>query len=163
MVPRVRIPPFPLKFGENVSNPVRRPLWPWLVISLLSLVVTVFLASLVWRFINPPVSALVNEEDPRSVIQVEIVNASGRQGAGRQTMEFLRDRGFDVVEISSTVERPKLSTIIDRMGDRASSLKLAGAMGINESLVASEIDSMRFVRATIMLGGDIDNLEPYKD
>ncbi|MBK7185970.1 MAG: LytR C-terminal domain-containing protein [Ignavibacteria bacterium] len=98
----------------------RRPIWPWVLIAALGVVVVAFLGSLVWRLINPPVSPLVNEDDPRSTIQVDVVNASGRQGAGRHTLEFLRERGFDVVEISSTGDRPKRSLVIDRMGDKVS-------------------------------------------
>lgn len=141
----------------------RRPIWPWVLIAVLGAVVVAFLGSLVWRLINPPVSPLVNEDDPRSTIQVDVVNASGRQGAGRHTLEFLRERGFDVVEISSIGDRPKHSQVIDRMGDKASARKIANALGIADTLIVTEIDSMRFVRATIMLGSDIDKLEPFLD
>ena len=141
----------------------RRPIWPWVLIAVLGAVVLVFLGSLVWRLINPPVSPLVNEEDPRSTIQVDVVNASGRQGAGRHTLEFLRERGFDVVEISSASDRPKRSLVIDRMGDKVSARKIANALGIADTLISTDIDSMRFVRATILLGADIDNLEPFLD
>lgn len=141
----------------------RRPIWPWVLIAVLGAVVVAFLGSLVWRLINPPVSPLVNEDDPRSTIQVDVVNASGRQGAGRHTLEFLRERGFDVVEISSTGDRPTRSLVIDRMGDKVSARKIANALGIADTLITTEIDSMRFVRATIMLGSDIDKLEPFLD
>jgi hypothetical protein len=141
----------------------RRPIWPWVLIAVLGAFVLVFLGSLVWRLINPPVSPLVNEEDPRSTIQVDVVNASGRQGAGRHTLEFLRERGFDVVEISSASDRPKRSLVIDRMGDKVSARKIANALGIADTLISTDIDSMRFVRATILLGADIDNLEPFLD
>jgi len=141
----------------------RRPIWPWALIAVLGAVVVVFLGSLVWRLINPPVSPLVNEDDPRSTIQVDVVNASGRQGAGRHTLEFLRERGFDVVEISSASDRPKRSLVIDRMGDKVSARKIANALGIADTLISTDIDSMRFVRATILLGADIDNLEPFLD
>lgn len=141
----------------------RRPIWPWVLIAVLGAVVVVFLGSLVWRLINPPVSPLVNEDDPRSTIQVDVVNASGRQGAGRHTLEFLRERGFDVVEISSASDRPKRSLVIDRMGDKVSARKIANALGIADTLISTDIDSMRFVRATILLGADIDNLEPFLD
>ncbi len=141
----------------------RRPIWPWILIGVLGAVVLVFLGSLAWRLISPPVVPLVNEDDPRSVIQVDVVNASGRQGAGRTTLRFLRSRGFDVVEISSSADRPKRSAILDRMGDRVSAHKIAAAMGIADSCITTEIDSMLFVRATIVLGADIDELEPFND
>ncbi len=141
----------------------RKPLWPWVVMIALAVVVLVAVASLVWRFVNPPVSPLTNEEDPRSVIQVEVVNASGRPGAGRKLMEFLRLRGFDVVEIGNDTARPRRSVVIDRVGDRTSARKVAQSLGIADSLITTDLDSMRFLQSSIIIGSDLDNLEPFAD
>lgn len=141
----------------------RKPLWPWVVMIALAVVVLVAVASLVWRFVNPPVSPLTNEEDPRSVIQVEVVNASGRPGAGRKVMEFLRLRGFDVVEIGNDTARPRRSGVIDRVGDRTSARKVAQSLGIADSLITTDLDSMRFLQSSIIIGSDLDNLEPFAD
>lgn len=141
----------------------RKPLWPWVVMIALAVVVIVAVASLVWRFVNPPVSPLTNEEDPRSVIQVEVVNASGRPGAGRKVMEFLRLRGFDVVEIGNDTARPRRSVVIDRVGDRTSARKVAQSLGIADSLITTDLDSMRFLQSSIIIGSDLDNLEPFAD
>lgn len=140
-----------------------RPLWPSLLMIALGLIVVAALVSLVWRFVNPPVSPLTNEDDPRSVIQVEIVNASGRPGAGRRTMEFLRLRGFDVVEIGSDTARPKRSVVIDRVGDRTSARKVAASLGIADSLITTDLDSMRFLQSSVIIGSDIDKLEPFTE
>jgi hypothetical protein len=129
----------------------------------LGVVVIVAIASLVWRFVNPPVSPLANEEDPRSVIQVEVVNASGRSGAGRQVMEFLRQRGFDVVEIGNDTARPRRSSVIDRVGDRTSARKVAQSLGIADALITTDLDSMRFLQSSIIIGADLDNLEPFAE
>lgn len=141
----------------------RKPLWTWVVMIALAVVVLVAVASLVWRFVNPPVSPLTNEEDPRSVIQVEVVNASGRPGAGRKVMEFLRLRGFDVVEIGNDTARPRRSVVIDRVGDRTSARKVAQSLGIADSLITTDLDSMRFLQSSIIIGSDLDNLEPFAD
>ena len=141
----------------------RKPLWPWVVMIALAVVVLVAVASLVWRFVNPPVSPLTNEEDPRSVIQVEVVNASGRPGAGRKVMEFLRLRGFDVVEIGNDTARPRRSVVIDRVGDRTSARKVAQSLGVADSLITTDLDSMRFLQSSIIIGSDLDNLEPFAD
>jgi hypothetical protein len=141
----------------------RKPLWPWIVMITLGVVVIVAIASLVWRFVNPPVSPLANEEDPRSVIQVEVVNASGRSGAGRQVMEFLRQRGFDVVEIGNDTARPRRSSVIDRVGDRTSARKVAQSLGIADALITTDLDSMRFLQSSIIIGADLDNLEPFAE
>jgi hypothetical protein len=112
---------------------------------------------------NPPISPLANEEDPRSTIQIEIVNASGRKGAGKRALDYFRKRGFDVVEISSSTDRPRRSTVIDRMGDKQSALKVASALGIPDSLVVSGIDSLRFLRASVVLGSDLDKLTAFSE
>ena len=97
------------------------------------------------------------------MIQVEVVNASGRSGAGRQVMEFLRQRGFDVVEIGNDTSRPRRSSVIDRVGDRTSARKVAQSLGIADSLITTDLDSMRFLQSSIIIGADLDNLEPFAE
>lgn len=139
----------------------RRAIWPWVLIGVLSLGVAVLLVSFVSRMFNPPVSALVSQDGPPTVIQVEIVNAAGRLGAGRHTMTFLRERGFDVVDISSGATLQAQSSVIDRLGDRTSALAVAKVLGIADTLVISDIDSMRFIRASVILGADCAQLTPF--
>ncbi len=145
--------------AENWSK-VRR-LSGWTAVVVIGVIVVGMLGSLAWRIAHPPVSPLANEEDPRSTIQIEIVNASGRKGAGKRALDFYRKRGFDVVEISSSSDRPSKSTVIDRLGDKQSALKVAAALGIADTLVVSGIDSMRFLRASVVLGSDVDNLTAF--
>ena len=135
----------------------------WSFVGLGACAVLVLAGSLVWRLFNPPISPLTNENDPRSAIQLEVVNASGRKGAGKSTLDFFRKRGFDVVEISTSDDRPRKSSVIDRVGDRQSALKVAKILGVADSLVVAEIDSMRFLKASVVLGSDIDKLEPFRD
>lgn len=73
-------------------------------------------------------------------------------------MTYLRERGFDVVELSTSSPVQKTSSILDRVGDRPSALRLAGAVGVADSLVVPMIDSMLFVRASVILGADASAL-----
>ena len=139
----------------------RRPIWPWIALGAAGLVVLVFLGSFVWRMLNPPILPYVESEGPMAVIQVDVRNASGKNRAGRSAMAFLRERGFDVVEISTSPEQVDSSMVIDRVGDRTSALKVARSLGIADTLVVSEIDSMLFVRASVILGNDLQKLTPF--
>lgn len=139
----------------------RRAIWPWFLIGILALAVAVLLGSFIARMLNPPVSALVQTDGPPTVIQVDVVNAAGRPGAGRVTMAYLRERGFDVVDISSAAEPKAHSSVIDRLGDRTSALAVARVLGIPDTLVVSDIDSMLFIRATVILGADCGQLKPF--
>jgi hypothetical protein len=135
----------------------------WIVVGVVALGTMTLLGSLVWRLLHPPISPLADEDDPRSAIQLEVVNSSGRKGAGKDVLNFFRRRGFDVVEISTSSQRPRRSQVIDRVGDRQSALKVARALGVADTMVVTEIDSMRFLKASVVLGGDIDKLEPFAE
>ena len=138
-------------------------MWLWVVIALLGVLVVVFMGSLVVRLLNPPIEPTIEEGGVLKVIQIDVVNASGIAGAGRTTMTFLRERGFDVVELSTLQTRNTRSAVIDRVGDRTAALRVANVLGIADSMVVSDIDSMRFVRASVILGSDAKTLQPFTD
>jgi len=132
----------------------------------LVLVVSLLAFAMVTRFLNPPVSPLVEssvEQGTPIVIQCDIVNASRTDGAGRVAMKFLRERGFDVVDVTSDEPTRKATHVLDRVGDRQSARQVARALGIADTLVLSRIDSMLFVRATVVLGTDVMSILPFKD
>ncbi len=135
--------------------------WWWVAIGLMALVAAALLTSFIIRMLNPPVEPTVEERGVLTAIQVEVVNGSGVAGAGRMTMRFLRERGFDVVELSTLPSKSSKSMIIDRVGDRISALKVAKVLGIADTLVVSDIDSMRFVRSSVVLGTDLHQLDPF--
>jgi hypothetical protein len=144
-----------------VRSEERRSVWPWLALGAAAVVVLIFLGSFVWRMLNPPVLPYVESEGPRAVIQVNVANASDVNGAGKRTLEFLRERGFDVVELSTASKLLDSSVVIDRVGDRASALKVALVLGIADSLVISDMDSMLFVRSSVIIGKDLQTLTPF--
>ena len=146
-----------------MSRRTRRAFWPWIALAGAAVVVLVFLGSFLWRLVNPPVKPWVESEGEHVVIQVDVVNASGVDRAGRRTMEFLRERGFDVVELSTSPTLQDTSVIVDRIGDRTSALKVATVLGIADSVVYSDLDSMLFVRASVVLGTDLQRLQPFDE
>lgn len=142
----------------------RRTIVWWSVIGALSAVVVLLMAAFVQRMLYPPVTPYVEDAGKvHTVIQCEIVNASGVRGAGRRVLTYLRERGFDVVELSTSSVLQRQSAVLDRMGDRPSCVKVAKVLGIADSLVEPRIDSMLFVRASVVLGSDIAALTPFQE
>jgi len=92
-------------------------------------------------------------------IQVNVLNACGEKGLAGKTRKYLRNNGFDVVEIGNYNLELEKSIIIDRLGDKRSALKTAYALGIEDSLVYSNIDSSLFIRATVIIGKDFKMLK----
>lgn len=135
--------------------------WYWIAIGGLVLIIVALVTSFIIRIFNPPVDPTVDEGGVQKAIQVEVVNGSGVAGAGRLTMTFLRKRGFDVVELSTLTSNADRSMVIDRVGDRTSALRVAHVMGIPDTMVVSEIDSLRFVRSSVVLGKDLYQLDPF--
>lgn len=131
-----------------------------------SLIVIVMLSSFINRvIISPPVQAEIDNGTNTSqndvVIQVNVLNACGETGLAAKVMEFLRLRGFDVVEIGNYPKKEEKSFVLDRLGDVRSARKVAYAIGVPDSLVVSAIDSTLFVRSTVVIGKDFPLLKPF--
>lgn len=133
------------------------------IIVLLSLLSIVMLSSFVNRIINPPISAEIDEEiykyRAEEVIQVNILNACGVSGLASETEGYLREVGFDVVEIGNYDVLLNESIIIDRLGDKASARKVANAIGLADTRIITKIDSSLYLRASIVLGNDYKALK----
>lgn len=125
------------------------------------------LSSFVSRmFVFPPVDPSLNQEEKRiaieNVIQVNILNGCGESGIAHKSRVYLRARGFDVVEIGNYSTSSQESFVIDRVGDTESAKKVAYALGINEKNIVTRIDSSLFLRSTVVLGNDFNQLKPFE-
>ncbi|MFM7341018.1 MAG: LytR C-terminal domain-containing protein, partial [Bacteroidota bacterium] len=94
------------KFLDRISIPIGLTV-KVLLLSIMGIVSLYLLYVLIDKvFINPPITAIVPIEKRRTVsdvyIQINIINATGIQGLAKKAMNFFRDRGFDVVEITTS-------------------------------------------------------------
>ncbi|MBL7973642.1 MAG: LytR C-terminal domain-containing protein [Candidatus Kapabacteria bacterium] len=115
-------------------------------------------------FFTPPIEATIHNESSNvtQVIQVNVVNASGEQGVAKKAMDYLRHRGFDVIEISNSSEQQTTSEVLDRVGDSIMVHQVAYAMGISSSHISTELDTNMYLHATILIGTDYPALKPFK-
>jgi len=97
----------------------------------------------------------------QEVIQLNILNGCGVSGLASATKDYLRARGFDIVEIGNSQQQYNKTTIIDCLGDKESVRRLAYAMGIADSSVVVRIDSSLFLRATLIIGNDYRTLKSF--
>jgi hypothetical protein len=85
-------------------------------------------------------------------IRVQVLNATATRGLARRATAFLRDRGFDVVELA-TAPQPRDSTlVIHRSGNTAWAQLVARALG--GARVESRPDSSRYLDVTVLVGRD---------
>lgn len=123
-----------------------------------------FVYSLVNRTaVRPPVDPTKVEEGDVRVIQIDVLNGCGIPGVAGRFTNFLRSRGYDVVEVGNyrTFDLPE-TLVIDRIGNIENAQKVAYALGIKESNVIQQINPDYFLDATVVIGLDYENLRPMR-
>lgn len=152
------------KFKQNKEKIINFGLNGTLVVLIL-LVGSMFLAFTNRIFISPPVDSNLEENVEKltnqEVIQVSILNSTSINGLANKAKTFLQLRNFDVVEVGNYSTPLPATKVIDRVGDYASAVKVAKAIGVPDSLVTTQIDSSLFVRTTIVIGQDYPKLLPF--
>jgi hypothetical protein len=122
----------------------------WRVVSAVAVVAGLSGAALLMARPTPTVSPVVAPSGVR--IRVQVLNATPTRGLARRATVFLRDRGFDVVEVA-TAARPRDSTLVI---DRSAHLEWAHlvARALGGALVESRPDSSRYLDVTVLVGRD---------
>ena len=97
---------------------------------------------------RPPVAAAA----PAVRIRVQVLNATSTRGLARRATGFLRDRGFDVVDVGTSRESRDTTLVLDRSGNPALAQLVARAL--NGAPVESRPDSSRYLDVTVLVGRD---------
>jgi hypothetical protein len=85
-------------------------------------------------------------------IRVQVLNATTTRGLARRATAFLRDRGFDVVEVA-TAPQPRDSTLVIHRSRNAAWAELV-ARALGGARVESRPDSSRYLDVTVLVGPD---------
>jgi len=97
-----------------------------------------------------------------SVIQVEVQNGVGVDDLAVQTMHYLRDRGFDVVDVGNYSSFDQEHTVvIDRIGNMDAARKVAEILGVPAERVRQEIRRQYYLDVSIIIGRDYEQLRPF--
>jgi hypothetical protein len=113
-------------------------------------------------FIDPPVDAETMQGGKKHTIQLDVLNGSGTPRLGQRCTDYLRARGFDVVEMGnykeSSVERTR---VMDRSGNLDAARQVAEALGVSREQVVRQIDKNAFLDVTVVIGRDFKSLKPF--
>jgi hypothetical protein len=88
---------------------------------------------------------------PRQRVRVQVLNATRTRGLGRRAMLYLRDQGFDVVEIGTLSATRDSTVVLDRSGHADWARRVAAALG--GARVELRPDSSRYLDVTVLIGG----------
>jgi len=149
-----------------MKNLTQKEILNYLGIGVLILICVGFLSSFALKITGNSEEAVLDSENAKDdiskVIQINILNACGEKGLAASFKKYMRQKGFDVLEIGNYHSNLKKTEIVDRLNDMKSAFKVAGVLGVNDSLVYSRIDSSLYLRTTIIIGEDFNTLNPYK-
>ena len=126
-------------------------------------VLGLFVLVLAYSFVTR-VTLLPDQEEAtaQEIIQVEVRNGCGIGGLAAVLTQFLREHGYDVVEVgdyeSFNVAR---SMVIDRVGNLETARKVAEELGIQQ--VEQDIRPEYFLDASVVIGLDYETLRPFKE
>lgn len=100
--------------------------------------------------------------DLKKKTQISIMNGCGVDGLASKAKVFMDEINFDVVEIGNFDTTVASTYIIDRVGDWDAAVKTAEAFGINDSLIFIGIDSSKYLKNTVVIGQDYQEMKPFK-
>lgn len=109
----------------------------------------------------------VREDNPGELlgdrIQVEVRNGVGESGIASRATQYLRSRGFDVVESGNHSEFGVDSTfVIDRVGNSQAVQRVSAALGLSERHIREDIRPDYYLDVSVVLGRDYTTLEAFR-
>lgn len=101
-------------------------------------------------------------KQPNLTVQLDVRNGTGEDGVAKLFADYLRDQGYDVVEMGNYVtEDQDKSLILDRTGNTKNCTKVASVLGISDKNVIQQINDELYLDATVVIGKDYKELTPY--
>jgi hypothetical protein len=123
---------------------------------------------LIWSFVNrmfidPPVEPEILQGGKAHTIQLDVLNGSGTPKLSQRFTDYLRSRGFDVVEMGNYKDtRVELTRVIDRAGNLTAAQQVADALGVPKERVTQQIDRTAYLDVSVVIGKDYRSLKPLQ-
>lgn len=149
-----------MKIPRSLTANDPRTLAVNILIGVLVLIVGFLAYSLLERHVFRPPVDVARDEGGGTVIQIDVLNGCGVPGAATMVRDYLRARGYDVVELrnykSFDVEE---SLVVDRTGESQAAEKVAYALGISRSRIIRQINPDYFVDVSVIIGKDYKSMK----
>lgn len=161
--------------GSNESSPSpsaaknqKRSRWKFLgsnvSIGTMAVVTIVVLYAFVHRvFLELPVDPGIIVAGRVHIIQLNVLNGTDASRLAQRTTDYLRARGFDVVEMgNSSIKNVEFTRVIDRAGNLEAAHQVAEALGVSIERVSQELDPTLYLDVSVIVGNDFEKLRPFQ-
>ena len=93
-------------------------------------------------------------------IQLDVLNGSGQPKLAQRLTDYLRARGFDVVEMGNyKTSDVEATMVLDRAGNLEAAKQVAAAIGVPEEQVQQQIDKSVYLDVSVVIGKDFQRLK----
>jgi hypothetical protein len=133
------------------KRPQKKQRFPFLTLSLI-FTIGIYITSLSYKIKSPT---------QYNNIKVEVLNGCGIQNLARITTDYLRNKGFDVINYDNAAEEQIRTSVIDRLSPEKKWAEIV-AEALEVDLTSAVIDSNLCVHALVLLGKDYDKVLPKK-
>ncbi|MEX1139064.1 MAG: LytR C-terminal domain-containing protein [Bacteroidota bacterium] len=106
--------------------------------------------------------ALIADGQKERTIQMDVLNGAGESKLAQRVTDYLRSRGFDVVEVGNVREELERTLVIDRAGNMEAALQVAQALGIPDDHILQKIDKNLYLDVSVFVGKDYRTLRPFR-
>ncbi len=156
-----------MNIRELLSRISRQQILQTFWMSILGIVVLTMLSSFIIRnVVNSPDTESLSDDYEKyaleNIVQLNILNGCAVNGLAGQTKEYLRTKGFDVVEIGNSEEDLDKTIVINRSTDDKNARKIAYALGLGDESIIDAQEPEVYLHATVILGNDYKNLSLFK-
>ncbi len=100
---------------------------------------------------------------PNLSIQINIQNATGENRIAARFRDYLKTKGFDVVDMGNFKAEVEKTIVVDLIGDLNKAKRVADALGVSHRNVVQQIDKTKYIDATVIIGKDYTELRPITD
>lgn len=95
-------------------------------------------------------------------IQLDVLNGSGQPKLAQRLTDYLRARGFDVVELGNYTSSIEATQVLDRAGNLDAAKQVAAALGVPEEQVQQKIDKSLYLDVSVIIGKDYSRLKAFQ-
>lgn len=96
-------------------------------------------------------------------IQLDVLNGSGQAKIAQRVTDYLRARGFDVVEMGNYKSSDLEATVVlDRSGNLEAARKVASSIGVPADRVKQQIDKSMYLDVSVVIGKDYARLKAFQ-
>jgi hypothetical protein len=135
-----------------------------IVLPLTVVLILIILVSVILKFSNSDYKFSSEEEITvqNPSYQIDVQNGCGVEDVAFQVVQFLRTKGFDVIDYGNYETTVKESFIIDHIGKPDTARLIAKVLGINEDKIVIS-KSKHYNEFTVVIGLDYIMLKPFKN